>query len=361
MLKNKLIEWAEKYEVHSFTETNLIKYPKQYSKKEDIEISALICCWINLSSNRESMQIAENIEKELFKGNPIGFIMGGEWEKYKGVSKVIFHYIKYDDFYRLCDRLRDIYDEFGTLEAYIASFAKVKQIRWLMSLLDIGVDYKSDMANKRLSTFLRWMCRKNSPVDIGIWDVFPQNCLLMSIDKMILKHARTMGITSLMSANIGAADELSYFFSKIFPNDPSKGDFAMIGYAKETKGKMKFAVEDLSIADVILLPIFAENVEKEIEKWINDRHAARMEAKHKGTDLKAHPIDGLNADGYLKVDKFILNYAMVMDKCSNLSAAQRETIVNIGNLAFHTTMRMLIDKQSKDEAANNNSIGNSKQ
>ena len=85
-------------------------------------------------------------------------------------------------------------------------------------------------ANKRSYLFLRWMVRKNSPVDLGLWDWYPQEKLLIPLDTHVLQESVSLGLLpSGSNASRKTARLLTEKLSAVFPGDPVKGDFALFG------------------------------------------------------------------------------------------------------------------------------------
>ena len=89
---------------------------------------------------------------------------------------------------------------------------------------------KGNSACKRLVMFLRWMVRRDSAVDFGIWKSIDPVDLLIPLDTHVYQQAVRLNITERKSADMRAAIEITEFFKDIYPDDPSKGDFALFGY-----------------------------------------------------------------------------------------------------------------------------------
>ena len=86
-------------------------------------------------------------------------------------------------------------------------------------------------ANKRLNLFLRWMVRRNSPVDLGLWNWYPTDQLLMPLDTHVVAVAKEFGLVEENATpNLKLTIQLTDIMSEIFPRDPLKGDFALFGY-----------------------------------------------------------------------------------------------------------------------------------
>ena len=113
----------------------------------------------------------------------------------------------------------------------------------------------------------------------------------------------------------------------------------------------------MTITDVLQLPLFFENAQKDLADVWNQRVAARKELKP-GERLRAHPIDDLHAAGLWEPGEFIVVYAKVLEKAeTGLSSAKRNYILGFGNGIFNKTVQTLLD----NEKAGNNSNGNDKQ
>lgn len=117
-------------------------------------------------------------------------------------------------------------------------------------------------------------------------------------------------------------------------------------------------VEEMSIADVLKLPLFFNNVSAELKSIWNSRETARREASRDGMRLKAHPIDALHAAGILEPGQFIVTFAHVLDKVNTgMPRAQRDVVTTLGKTAFNKTVQKLLD----DEKTRDNSDGDDKQ
>lgn len=81
--------------------------------------------------------------------------------------------------------------------------------------------------------FLRWMVRKDSPVDLGIWQRVDPKDLIIPLDAHVHNVALELGLTSRKRADMKAAMEVTEAMGQIFPDDPARGDFALFGYGIE--------------------------------------------------------------------------------------------------------------------------------
>ena len=84
-------------------------------------------------------------------------------------------------------------------------------------------------ACKRLNMLLRWMSRKNSPVDLGLWDIKPSK-LIIPVDTHVHRMALELGLTKRRQADMKTALEITDAMREIWMDDPVKGDFALFGF-----------------------------------------------------------------------------------------------------------------------------------
>ena len=84
--------------------------------------------------------------------------------------------------------------------------------------------------------FLRWMVRKNSPVDLGLWDWYSPQKLLIPLDTHVMQEAIKIGILDEKStASRKTARILTNEMERIFPEDPVRADYALFGLGIDTE------------------------------------------------------------------------------------------------------------------------------
>lgn len=382
-LNENLKRWAEQYETADFINADPVQIPHRYDSRVNIEISAFVTAWIAWGNRKQIIKKADFIDREIFKGEPYHYIVGNtvergnrpEWEQYKGSTDCLYRTFTFGDFHDLCARLYDVYTSAENMEAAIKKAHETNGETALATLQSLfgsvnGIpDFETQSACKRLCLFLRWMCRKGSPVDFGLWDVCDPRNLIIPLDTHVHKQAIRLGLTKRRTPDLCTAIEITDRFAEIFPDDPTKGDFALFGYGvnngkvapvttePEPEKEQPTAVADLSIADVLKMRLFYDNAAAEVREIWESREKARKALK--ATErLKAHPIDGLHNAGLLEPGEFVVAFAKVLDKReTKLSRAERDVIHTIGMIAFNKTMKKLI----ADEKARNNSNGDNKQ
>ncbi|MBO7683779.1 MAG: DUF2400 domain-containing protein [Kiritimatiellae bacterium] len=93
------------------------------------------------------------------------------------------------------------------------------------------VPHDHHSACKRVCMFLRWMVRSGSPVDLGLWsDFVDRRTLVVPLDTHVVQEARKLGLMKGSTASMSAARRLTAALAEAFPDDPSRGDFALFGY-----------------------------------------------------------------------------------------------------------------------------------
>lgn len=403
-LNENLKRWAEQYETAEFVKNDPVQIPRRYDSRVNIEISAFVTAWIAWGNRKQIIKKADFIDREIFHGAPYHYIVGTdtqgaapEWRQYKDSPESFYRTFTFADFHDLCARLYDVYTSAESMEAAIKKTHETNGETALSTLQSLfgpvnGIpDFETQSACKRLCLFLRWMCRKGSPVDFGLWTVCEPRNLIMPLDTHVHKQAIRLGLTTHRTPDLRTAIEITDRFAEIFPDDPTKGDFALFGYGvnkgtaagindiaeattklseatkKGTKAQNKVneaiaavptPVADLSIADVLKMPLFFDNVKTQLTSLWNDRETARKKAAKDNQRLKAHVIDRMHNAGDWEPGKFVVIFATILDKvATGYSSNEREFIRAVGMTAFNITMQKLID----DEKKRDNSDGNDKQ
>lgn len=260
----KLRRWAEEYENVDFISADPISFPHLYKGKKDIEIAGFVSAWLAYGKRELILRANEIVRKEYFGNTPYRFIM--EWDR-KGEAgggaspfgsnketKSFYRFYKYGDLFDLFDRLKIVYQNYMDLEAaYAANKAAnvdtdTAQIHLSTPAFPLqkifsginGVPKEdSSSACKRIYMFLRWMCRKNSVVDFGIWNIIEPKDLIIPLDIHVYNISRELGLTNRNSADYKTAKEISLAIKEVFPNDPTRADFALFAYDIDRTRKKK--------------------------------------------------------------------------------------------------------------------------
>lgn len=233
-LRELLEVLASQYETPEFVLNDPIQIPRHYSKKPDIEISALVTSWIATGNRKQIIKTATSIDIDLFRKAPYEYILGKKWEKFQGNSESFYRFYSFDDFYTLSKKLFDIYNKYDSLEYYLKqSCPELSSLHGLQTTFGHinGIpELKSPSEAKKLCMFLRWMVRRDSPVDLGVWQSFDPKNLIIPLDTHVYRIAKENWQLISGSKSIKTACKLTEELGEVWPNDPAKGDFAIFGY-----------------------------------------------------------------------------------------------------------------------------------
>jgi uncharacterized protein (TIGR02757 family) len=109
---------------------------------------------------------------------------------------------------------------------------------------DAGVRYffpspAGGSACKRLCMLLRWLCRPDDGVDLGLWRGIPPVRLIVPIDTHTARISRLLGMTRRRTPDWRMALEVTESLRRLDPKDPVRYDFALshLGISEGCTGK----------------------------------------------------------------------------------------------------------------------------
>ena len=239
-LKDFLDTKAEQYNNPAFIESDPIQIPHQFTKKEDIEISAFLVATIAWG-NRKS--IITNGQKlvQLMGNQPHEFVLNYKSSSDHKFVHRTFNSIDLDFFFQ---SLQELYIQGNGLESAFNSHPEIPEIKGRITqfrtkFLNVEHQKRSEKhisnplkgaSAKRINMFLRWMVRKdNKGVDFGLWQNIPMAELMIPLDVHTGNIARKLGILERAKNDWTALEELQKTLIKLDPIDPVKYDFALFG------------------------------------------------------------------------------------------------------------------------------------
>ena len=235
-IKQRLIDWAGRYESPAFIIDDPVQFPRKYIGKR-AEISGFITSWLAFGNRKAIIKVADWLDKD-FCDDPYCWVMTKQYNFYYNDHKKFYRFLSYDDLYRLGDRLHRLYEDFERMEDIIVAQPNKTPVEALCDYFK-GIngipDYSKGSACKRLCMFLRWMMRTDSLVDMGLWRKLKADDLIIPLDTHVHRMALELGLTSRKRADMQTALEITSAMKEVFPNDPTKGDFALFGYGIEHK------------------------------------------------------------------------------------------------------------------------------
>ena len=231
--KEQLIRWADKCECAAFIEGDPVQFPHRYDSDRDIEVSAFISAWMAYGSRKVFLGVLDRLHSMMdAAGGPYLYVITGAW-RCLDADCCLYRFYKWTDFSMLCSRMADVYSRMESLENLFMPGEPLEKGVLNMCREFEGVNGipvpGSSSANKRLYMFLRWMVRKGSPVDFGIWTRVSPAQLLVPVDTHVYATAKALGLTSRSSADLKTSIEITGQMAQIWPDDPARGDFALYG------------------------------------------------------------------------------------------------------------------------------------
>lgn len=246
-LKKLLDEKAARYNCKEFIATDPVQFPHAFSDRRDIEIAAFLASVIAWGNRKMIIASGNKMLFGIMGGSPYDYIMRGEWQELEH-SVNIHRTFFVRDFIYLCRGLQDIYNRYNSMEEiFIASQNTWDGIANLRSALaqandgtatrhisnPIATVGKPASACKRLHMMLRWLCRNDGIVDIGLWQQIAPSQLMIPLDVHVSRIGRTLGLIERKSNDRRTVEQLTAKLAEMCPDDPVKYDFALFGIGVE--------------------------------------------------------------------------------------------------------------------------------
>lgn len=237
-LKTFLDEKVEQYNRLDFIQTDPIQIPRQFTGKEDIEISAFLISTLAWGNRTAIIKSGQRL-LEIMNFKPYEYVKNYEEQKHHFVHRTF----NSDDLNAFFVSLQRIYQEGGLEAAFkphpeisgaqgrIVSFRKkfTQEPFPDRTQKHIANPQKGSSA-KRINMFLRWMVRKDeSGVDFGIWNSIPMSELHLPLDVHTGNVARKLGILTRTQNDWKSVAEIQEQLVQLDEHDPCKYDFALFG------------------------------------------------------------------------------------------------------------------------------------
>ena len=226
-IRDKLVGWAERYHSADFIAGDPVSFPHRYGEKRDIEISGFLTAFLSFGNRAQILKAAEKLDA-LMSRAPLEYVLSHRWEKDfpAGEKSSFYRTISHGAMNGIFSALAEIYGAHADMEN--ALLALDSGTPFSRACRVFGLPEKSPQ--KKLNMFLRWMVRRNSPVDFGIWRAFSPAELLIPLDTHVVRMAHELGLAQTPSYTLNNAKRITAALAEIFPGDPCAGDFALFGY-----------------------------------------------------------------------------------------------------------------------------------
>ena len=241
-LRAVLDEKLATYNCKEFIKNDPVSFPHSFTRREDVEIAALLASIIAWGNRKMILASGRKMFHDIMHSTPYDYVMSGEWEQLDD-SLNIHRTFFARDFKYICRGLRSIYVKHGTMERLFLDctvWEGIENLRSEMAAANGGTmtrhlsnpvaqKGKPASACKRLHMMLRWLCRKDGVVDLGIWDAVSPAGLMIPLDVHVARTARLLGIITRKQNDRKTVEELTAQLRSLSPDDPVKYDFALFG------------------------------------------------------------------------------------------------------------------------------------
>lgn len=239
---------VEEFNKPSFIENDPISIPKQFTKKEDIEIAGFISSSLAWGNRKSIIKSSNELIKRM-DNEPYDFIKNATDSDLKAIKGFVYRTFQTDDALFFIQSLQHIYREKGGLETVFSTgymlhesvFSALAYFRNEFLNFDHLTRSEKHIANvqkhsaaKRMNMFLRWMVRFDAKgVDFGLWKTIPMRDLMIPLDVHVTRVAIKLSLLNTNRNNWNSVEILTKELRQLDANDPVKYDFALFGLGIE--------------------------------------------------------------------------------------------------------------------------------
>ena len=213
------------YHRADFIQSDPVQFPHRYTLKQDIEVSGLLTAIMSFGNRKQILKKADELHG-LMGDSPYQYVLSCQWEKDfpSGATNSFYRMLSYADFYGYFRRLYIAYTQFESLEEALMLYPGIP-----MEKLCAFLEVSAKSPQKKLNMFLRWMIRRDSEVDLGIWESFDRRDLIVPLDTHVCRVAHYFKLTDTETFSLKNARQITVALAKVFTDDPCLGDFALFG------------------------------------------------------------------------------------------------------------------------------------
>lgn len=242
--KEHLVLLADKYETISFCDDDPSQFLRHYKKSADTELISFIAAMLSFGSRKQFIPKINFITELADSRGGIFLWIKNDFFKndFRCGSEKFYRFYSFDDMQILFSELSQILKSEKTLGEYFKIKHEESPLIPLCDLISLEfqkskiVPKGKTSAKKRINMFLRWMVRKNSSVDLGLWQWYNQKNLLIPLDVHVMEEAVKLNLIDADSKpNRKTAEKLTNAMNEIFPDDPVRADFALFGLGVDKK------------------------------------------------------------------------------------------------------------------------------
>ena len=216
---------AEMYHRADFIQSDPVQFPHRYTLKQDIEVSGLLTAIMSFGNRKQILKKADELHG-IMGDSPYQYVLSRQWERDfpSGAIGSFYRMLSHADFYGYFQRLYIANTQFESLEEALKTYPGIP-----MEKLCAFLEVSAKSPQKKLNMFLRWMIRRDSEVDLGIWESFDRRDLIVPLDTHVCRVAHYFKLTDTETFSLKNARQITVALAKVFPDDPCLGDFALFG------------------------------------------------------------------------------------------------------------------------------------
>ena len=203
------------YHRADFIQSDPVQFPHRYTLKQDIEVSGLLTAIMSFGNRKQILKKADELHG-LMGDSPYQYVLSCQWEKDfpSGATNSFYRMLSYADFYGYFRRLYIAYTQFESLEEALMLYPGIP-----MEKLCAFLEVSAKSPQKKLNMFLRWMIRRDSEVDLGIWESFDRRDLIVPLDTHVCRVAHYFKLTDTETFSLKNARQITAALATVFPDD----------------------------------------------------------------------------------------------------------------------------------------------
>lgn len=243
--KENLTQYADLIE-RTFIGQNIEKFVTEFESIEDIEIMAISACWLNQGIRAEGVAYAMwayNKFKEA--GSPLQYVLDKSryWTRFQQNYSKFTSIHTLHGWWQFMGKLYKIYSNGSTILNEVLAGIKDSEtsdvrdatLEVLLGLFS-GVSQMPTVLDYLPNKFVRFvmMMVRPRPIGTGIWssespDVFDATKAYIPLNSELIKAISDNGLLDNPNMSWEFGKSLHEYFSDVFPNDPARGYFSLIG------------------------------------------------------------------------------------------------------------------------------------
>lgn len=233
-------------EQSNYIQSDPVQFIHAFEKKKDIEIAGFFAAIMAWGRRDIVINKVENLLQRM-NYSPFDFIVQYSPDDFSTLQGFKHRTFKPIDIHGMISALQRIYQEYDDFESFWKECYQTSEHenrlllalfheRFFNSTPELVHRTRKHISNpqhgstcKRLCMYLRWMVRKKSAVDIGIWNFLDESQLFIPFDVHVARQARKFGLVIRRTDDWKTVTELTATLKIMNPNDPVRYDYALFG------------------------------------------------------------------------------------------------------------------------------------